>query len=361
MRRDGYIVVPSVHRLFPHAVARVIEARAQKVIAAVEHRQSLALTPLAFDIHQQPKAGRSSARYVRALFEGNRNSHVRVLVADEQITAATLHKSFQGTDLLVTIEDVGLASSRLLKGLIGPSSGNIEVTSAKVERAIEDIIIDIALGTYFRERPPVSDIVAEVGLAGLYRYKAKFFRKWRARSWLSQVQGDATYAMLSSLNSLPDGDVAGRAASAYDTWFEFTESLTAARLIPTYAVTGTPTLSIGQPAGTGSAVDPIATSLLQLPKLGGQLPIRRIAAVTAKLPAGDHSLIVLLKSSSARKSPSLRGQLTALFGVRARRNSFRVLSNERLLVAGDIIDALSRSGHILVVKLSLRSGHESED
>ena len=351
MRRDGYIVVPSTHRLFPDKVARSIEARAQAVITAVEHRQALTLTPLAFDIHQQPKAGRSSARYVRALFEGNENGRIRILVSDEPMTGATLEAPFKNVSLLVTIEDIGDAPSRLTRGLVGSSSGNIKVSSARLERAVEDVIIDIALGTYFRERSPIKDIIDEGGLAALFRFKAKFSRKWRARGWLSQVEQNATYAMLSSLNQIADDDIAGRAASAYDAWLEFTTSLTAARLTHAHTVAVD---TQGIQSGDNFA-EQVGLSLAQLPKIGGQLPIRRIITATSKLPAGEHSLIVLLKSATARKSPKLRGHLRALFSRRARRNSFRILSNERLLAARDSIAKLSRSGHLMVVKLEVGS------
>lgn len=359
MRRDGYIVVPSGHRLFPDSVARAVEGRAQSIIAAVESSHSLTLTPLAFTVHQQPQARRLSSQFVRALFDGSNNEHVRVLVAEQAIPADVLKKPFEKTKLLITIKDVGGSPSHLRAGPLGPSSGNIEVNGARVERAIEDIIIDIALGTFFREQTPIRDLVATGGLPALFREKVRFARRWRLRSWLAQVDRGATYAMLSSLNRLPDEDVTGRAANAYDTWLEFSQSLTAASIAPPSRLTasGGPTARSAEaeaPVGYDVAIR-LEAGLVQTPKLGGQLPIRRIVAVAASLPAGEYSLIVLLRSSSARKSPSLRGQLTALFGLHARRNSFRILSNERFLSARHIIDKLARSGHIFVVKLVLES------
>ena len=356
MRRDGYIVVSSDHRLFPKSAAKAIEDRIQAVIAAVEERHSLTLTPMAFEIHQQPKAGRTAARYVRSLFLGNDNSRVRLIVSSEPIAAESLLAPFKNSDLVVTIEDAGAHTAKLRKGQVGARSANMYVTNTKIERAIEDIIIDISLGTYFRERSPVSDLIAQEGLDSLFRAKTKFFRERLQASWFFQVERGATYATLSSLNNLPDDDVEARAASAFDTWRAFCHSLTAASVNST-ATTVSPESSDGTaPLKAGVDVKRSPKDLAQLPKIGGQLPIRRIVSASSRLPAGEHTLIVLQKSSNVRKSPSLRGQLTALFGERARRNSFRILSNERYLSTSHIIEKLSRSGHIFVAKIVLGDG-----
>ena len=360
MRRDGYIVVSADHRLFPNSVAKAIEARIQAILTEIERSHSLTLTPLAFEIHQQPRAGRTAAGYVRALFNGNDNSRVRLIVSSDPIAPETLRLPFQNTDLLVTIEDTGAAFTTLRKGQIGPRSANMTVANSKIERAIEDIILDIAMGTYFRERPPLSDLVLQEGLDSLFRAKARFFKSNIVDSWCSQMEHDATYAPLSSLNQLLDDDVEGRAASAFNTWLSFCRSLTASRLSSTDKA-ALPGDSKGSRRVDGEAEEPQSVaSLAKLPKIGGQLPIRRIAAASTRLPEGQHTLIVLLKSSSARKSPSLRGKLTALFGVHARRNSFRILSNERYLATRHIVEDLSRSGHIMAVKLVLGDNDQGE-
>ena len=366
MRREGYIVVPFDHRLLPDTVARAIERRAQAVISAVEQRQALTLTPLSFSIHPQLRGNRTPAKYIRALFSGDFNGRVRIIVSDEPIAATSLAGPFAKTDLLVTITDVGSSTTRLRRGLVGVSSCHMNVSGPQIERAMEDVIIDIALGTFFRELGPLKELVQRGGLPTLFQEKAKFFGMNLSRSWITQADGDLSYAMLASLNRLPADDVAGRAASAYETWLEFSRSLSAARLTsgveldaPTRGLS--PDKDQSDPTVRIEAAGDLAASLASMPKLGGQLPIRRIVAAVDHLPPGEYSIIVLLKSSSARKSPSFRGKMTALFGIRARRNSFRILSNERFLSTRDMIEELSRSGHVFVAKLRLRGTTLSKD
>ena len=171
--------------------------------------------------------------------------------------------------------------------------------------------------------------------------------------------------MLSSLNKLPSDDIAGRDASAYDTWLDFSQSLRGARLVSSVEFDLRTTIpedreDIGV-TGQARPTDDLASSLASTPKLGGQLPIRRIVTAADRLPPGEYSIIVLMKSSSIRKSPKFRGKMKALFGSHARRNSFRILSNERFLSTRNIIDELSRSGHVYVAKMILRCATYLED
>jgi hypothetical protein len=355
MRRDGYIVVPTEHPLFPDKVARSMELRAQKIIAAIEKKHAVKLAPLAFEIHQQPKADRKPAMFAKALFAGKTNDKVRILLTDERLSNAGLAQHFSKLDLFISIED-GAASSRLLRGLVGGASCNIEVRAEKAARIVEDVIVDIALGTFFREHSPIKELIAQSGLEALFRQKAKFFKANLGDSWISEISRYATYAVLASLNKVDDNDVPGRAAAAYDAWLAFSRALSGRGLAASDPRPRKRERARPAPVATESPVlagRALEDDLIDIPRLGGQLPIRRIIAMARTLPAGDYTLLVLRRSSAARKSPVTRGKIQALFGRRARRNTFRLFSSDRYLSTNEIIDDLLASGHIFLKHLKL--------
>ena len=245
---------------------------------------------------------------------------------------------FKNPMLLVTVRGVGGRETRVLPGLVGPTSCHVEMPSSHVGRLIEDIVVDIGIGTFLRASGPVADLVSMHGLDALYRAKAAFARMLPTTTWDGMVSRDATYVPFSFLNKVPDDDISGRAAAAFEIWRDFSDSL-----------------------GVGSAVPRGSRragrdELSKIPKIGGQLPIRRIRSAAAALPDGEYLLAVLRRSTRARRSQAYRGAMAAIFGARARTNSFRLLPLVSFTPARSILAKFQKSGHVFIARVVVKAG-----
>lgn len=201
------------------------------------------------------------------------------------------------------------------------------IAEGQVERFLEELIIDITLGNFFSQAEPIRSIVGREDLTGLYKKKVAFVRSRLSKSWLDNITRSAGYVMLSSMDSLPLIDIAGRAKAAYQRWFEFSQWLKPHARRPS------------------EETRKAARQLRQVQGLGGQLPLAKIEVVLARLPDGHYVLLVLKSASEARKSPSLRQRIRSIFGPAPKRNSFTILTRDDYDSRLEVIRPLLQSGH----------------
>lgn len=333
MPRYGYLIVERDDDLFPKSVSIAIEARSRSILAAVERQQHVRISGVPFQVAPITRSKRTLSQISRSLFSSDVTGDIRVLYHADPPDVGVLTNSFVNTDLLVTVQPARDQFPAIRAGSTDGNPCHIVVPIERAPRIIEDMIIDISLGTLFRATAPIRELVTSEGLVSLFRRKAEFFRANVVRSWISSIERGAGYAPLSSLNDIADSDIEGRAQRSFEAWREFARSLT----------------------HTVTATQLERSDLAALPVVGGQLPLKRIAAAARNLPDGDYTLLVL-RRSMARKSPSIRKQLSELFRARARVNSFRFAASDQYMRNRATAKELHRSGHIYSIQIVILNG-----
>jgi hypothetical protein len=326
-----------------------LEARAGAILEEIERTTRLRLDPPKFQLQSQSKSGRKPGLYIRTLFAGVDNSPIRILLAEDEIPDAVLQAHFPETPLLIVIRETSGGPARFLKGPLGRRSCRIDVPADRVERIIEDVIIDVSLGHFFASSGgAVSQLVKQESLDSLFLRKARFASERNAASWISVNEHTATYATLASLNMHADDDIAGRAQAAFNSWTDFISTLQPTALAGSGG-------GAGEGSGktlSGSAAE-LRGGLSQVPKLGGNLPISRIVAAARLLSAGKYWLVILRRASSTRKSSVVQGRMRGLFRPGARVNSFVIIPEQHYLAGGRALRELVRSGHIFAIKIEI--------
>lgn len=338
MDRRGYVVVGSNHSLFSKQACDAIEANAKLVLDAVQDQNKITLPRVGFSIRTQALGTQSPTAVISTTFPGNRHSAIRMLLVPSRVPAKILHDRFSSNDLLVVVEESKTAVGANFVG--GPSLAGCRVVAeaSRSARLVEDLIIDVTLGTYFRTAGAIRQLVAQEGLRSLFIRKVTFAR--RSRRLLGPVTAarTATYLMLSSLGSAADNKINERASQAFEIWREFSDSLT---------LFGLPQID-----GPDVAVRDFATQrrfFRRLKKIGGQLPIRRLTKIVSELSDGGYVMAILRSSSTAGKSPSFKNQVAAIFGPRAKRNRFRIYPAGVFASDRATLQKLEKSGHLLLI------------
>lgn len=338
MDRRGYLVVGSNHSLFSKQACDAIEANAKLVLDAIQDQNKITLPRVGFSIRTQALGTQSPTAVISTTFPGNRHSAIRMLLVPSRVPTKILHDRFSSNDLLVVVEESKWAVGANFVG--GPSLAGCRVVAeaSRSARLVEDLIIDVTLGTYFRTAGAIRQLVAQEGLRSLFIRKVTFAR--RSRRLLGPVTAarTATYLMLSSLGSAADNKIDKRASQAFEIWKEFSDSLT---------VSGLPLMD-----GPDMAAGDFATQrrfFRRLKKIGGQLPIKRITKIVSELSGGSYVMAILRSSSTAGKSPSFKSQVAAIFGPRAKRNRFRIYPAGAFASDRATLQKLEKSEHLLLI------------
>jgi hypothetical protein len=211
---------------------------------------------------------------------------------------------------------------------------------------VEDVFIDIYMASILDDRGTIGQYIQRHGLRGLFREKAKFFRKHRAESWISEISNTAGYAMLSSLTNCQSDAISERAECAISTWNRFEEYISGAKLKRRNGVK-----AIEEKLDDGKKRQ---VQIGRIAKIGGQLNLRKINAVVEKLPEGDYTLLVL-RRSLAGKSPALRSSVRSIMGSGAKVNSFKFYSHSHYNEAKKSIAALVDQKYVLAIYISIES------
>ncbi|PHY12569.1 hypothetical protein CSW58_11725 [Caulobacter sp. B11] len=311
------------------------------MLELVETQQAVRLPAVRFTIRAQALGLQTPSAVISAVFRGEETPSVRILAVAGKVAPGLLRSAFGENDLLVLIEEDERATGVTVHPGFARSSCRIVANPERSARLIEDLIIDVTLGNYFRGRKPIAEVVdAGGGLPSLYARKVRFARRTGLLRGPTTAPKGTTYVMLSMLSQAADDDLAARAASAFETWQLFASSLT-----PKMLPSPDQTLLIDE----GSGTFPFA----QLQKIGAQLSMPTIKALLKALTSGTYVMAVLRSSSSVRKTPELRGQITGIFGEKARTNSLKIYPYDSYLPNLHTLQELSKSGHIVLVHFSL--------
>lgn len=339
MERQGYLILDSAHPLFAKAVATAIEDRARRVLDEVEKHYGISVPTVRLSIRTLATGGRKPTHVVRATFSRGTYPDVRFLFSEESISAHALETPFAKSDLLVLIQETSGNPGATISSYAGSATCKISVGRARAARLVEDLIVDISLGGFFRQSEPISTLVRSKGLSGLYASKAAFARQRVGESTGLSVARRAQYALLSSLGSADDQDVSGRATQAYEAWARLAASLSAHNLTPTNN-------------RLESANQHRKSPFSRLAKIGGQLSMRRIGRATDALPEGYYTIVILRRGSKAGKSPAFRGSVRAIFGARPRINRFVIYAAQSYRPYWSHIENLTKVGHVAVLHFS---------
>jgi len=350
VERRGYIIVGNEHDLFPAETVQNTEKRAADVLSEIERQHKIKLPPINFALHTLPTGYLNAAGVVRRHFKKGPLPEVRIIFSAEHIDGRALQEPFTECDLLVVVQE----TSRGLPIRFDKSESPVPTCYVfthddRSARVIEDIIIDVTLGNFFRlSSGPIADVVRQNCLKGLYTRKVAFALEQRISSETVTVDPDARYVTFSSLGTASDDDIRSRAEEAYATWQGLSHFLSALSLKPTSKQTLeniVPSPKVG------------ASAFKCLRKIGGQLPLRRIQNVVSRLSDGRYVMIVLRTSVQVGKTPNFRNQIKPLFGQKARINDFVIYGADSFFNAKKLIDKLSRAGHVYVVQFGMKSGN----
>ena len=340
MTRQGYIIVGNDHPLFPTSVAHAIADRFRDIVKLIKRNEKTKIEELKFKIESLSTGKNTPSKYVPELFSGPEAEFVRIVVTERRIPKTAIASNFPNSILTVTASHPADGINAVLPGYSDANRCHISVRTERVPRAIEDLFVDITLGNFFAAADgAISDLIAKEGHAGLFRKKSEYCWARRMNGWLPNKR-NAGYALLSSLNKLEDEDLDGRAKAAFQAWVDFGRSLTVVRPLPT-----------GRQLSRPGVESSTAEILSRLPKIGGQLPVRRIGEALRPLPRGRYILAILRKSSSVRKAEKTRGHIRAIFGNNARINSFVYYAADVYLHERLILERLRQNGFISVVEV----------
>ena len=334
--RLGYIIVKDdTHPLYDGSVRDRIKNYADSVSDEVIKLLAAIGPRVAFTIRQQPRGRSTPAKFLRELFVAEALDDVRTIYSDVSIESPLIASTFKQTPLLVIIEPRASGGIRI-SGISKQFPGcRIQCPEGMAEKVIEDVFIDIAVGHFRSQESPLSSVVRSEGLSSLFARKAQFLAKeGYPRGVL--VEKDARYSPIAILSdrALPLKD---RAARILEDWrkFEFT----------IIDVARTQVL-----ATAGEARLPISA----IPRIGGQLSVRRISKVAARHQPGEYQLIILTKSVSARKSEKIRNHVVNVFGKSARVNrAFILVGESDFTGASESLRLLSEGNFITTVRVSI--------
>lgn len=337
MERRGYIVAGNTHRFFSQSARDALELQAKHILALIEKQQQITLPSIRFAIKIQTIGSQKPTTVVSANFPGSENGDIRVILSPSKISEDVTRRAFSKNDLFVLIEeDQGSITPSAKRG-VSSTSGHIQTHPLRSGRLLQDIIIDVTIGTYFRDREPLKTLVANEGLASLYSKKVAFARARRGGATHLKVSKSASYVMLSSIVSGSDAEVDRRASDIFEVWQQFVESLS-----PPNPLTGASVIVRG-PSGD--------VPLGRIRGVGRQLSLKQVRAAVSTLGAGDYILTILRRSPNIRKKPAFRNQFTHIFGPNAKLNSFRIYSINEYESNRRIIQELEKYGHISIVKI----------
>jgi len=333
------LVVESTHEFYPSGRCERIKTRAQSVIEKIRSMVNLGEKDLSFDIVSLPRSQQSVMKVLRDTYEATEKSEeVRVVFSDDSMNEQASKSLFAKNKLFVVVQESSNLGGIFSSG--GDKGCKIVVKPDRAARIVEDVFVDIFLGRWMTNTRVLNELVVAQGLSGLYRAKAKYFRQNSARSWITNISRDASYAPLASLNRADDDDIEGRADAALKEWMSFAEGLTVRSL----------------PAAAAISSDVAVASFERLPKLGGQLPVRSIKSTLAKLPDGQYTVVILRRSSAVRKQPKIKDGVRSIFGRRARINSFRIFTADSFSSNRNLIAHLIRSGFIVGISVETDNG-----
>ena len=338
MERKGYAVVRNVHPLFPQEVRSAVERRSAAILAEIQKQQIVSLPLTQFTVRAHAVGGQSPSTVIASTF-GVTAQEVRIIVTDSRVAPDVLTKSFPRNDLLVVVEEREQFAINFLPSFSRKSCRILSAPSMTA-RVIEDTIVDITLGNYFRQFSPVKEIIAREGLESLFARKVRFARSTFGRNYRVRAAKHAGYVMLSSYSPAQNGDVAGRARDSFKSWVEFTNSLEYGAVF-----TGVGIRSDVRIVGND------VSALGELPSIGGQLPLAKLNRLFSNKDSGFYVLAVLRSAAVARKSPSLRHRIASIFGPRARINAVELYPRHRYAAEGSVLRDLSLSRHIAVINV----------
>jgi len=229
---------------------------------------------------------------------------------------------------------------------------------------IEDIALELFLAQHFRNHPTIKAVFDREGPDSLYKKKAKFFKSQKHRSWLSNIHKSAEYAPLSLLNKSSSTAIEERATSAYDAWLEFASSLSAEATAPVEVTidlgVGAFELLDGKAPSEQDVTHELVRALKKLKKVGGQLPVQRVASQIAAYRSHETLLLILRKSSRVRKSPKMRNMVQSIFGPKAKINSFRIFPRGEYDPSLSVIHRLIEAGVCTAIKVKIEKNIEVE-
>ncbi|MCJ8325147.1 MAG: hypothetical protein HRU29_11975 [Rhizobiales bacterium] len=313
--RKGVLIVPVNHPLQPSGTAVEIQQTAQNVIGKIQDIFQISEKSLNFEIKSYSNSSNPVVSILESVTDGHSDKdEIRVIYSNTNIPNETVKRFLAKNTLVVVVEETRSFSK--ITALVGATGCRVSLPSRRATRFVEDIFIDIFVGRLLTQNDMFSGlIVRQGGLPGLFREKARFFKKNSTEAYISQIAKDAGYAPLSALNNCPDNDIECRAKSTIDAWNRFNYSLSEATISKHPRVIELDKKS--QKRGH---------FLQSVPGFGKQLPMARIARSASKLPDGSYTILVLRRSSSVRKNPKTRNKIRSLFGTNARINSFRFVS-----------------------------------
>lgn len=336
MFRKAYIIVDNDHPLFPQEAIAEIDIRSRQIIDGIEKQQSIKLPTIRFELRQGRKGRRRASSVVGTFFGTAEHPDVRVILADEPIAPSVLRKPFASNELLVVLEEQTRALSISFQPGTGGAKCRVTLPRSRLRRLVEDVIVDVTLGSFFRQTEPLSTLIEQEGMARLFAKKVAFARTLPLSE--IQVSKRAGYVTFASLAG-GDDTIAERAEEAFRIWRAFSEWNTLGAHL---GVTAT------------ENAEPRSQLFEQVPKLGRQLPLARIRTVVEALPDGSYVMAVLRSASTVRKSPSLRNQISTIFGPRARQNKFVIFGQQTYLQSQVTLSDLSSSGHLLTIPFSIQ-------
>ena len=339
MERTGFLLVKNTAPLFSSVNVEQIESRVQKIVREIEKSHGIMVPTINFKIHTLDITSKPPQKALSKVLHDEAAGLTR-FVANVSTLKMTLDEKLSGSELLIYITVGGPSYLNSVLTSKPPMTAQYCVHEDNIPRLLEELILDIRLGSFFRNQPLLSSVIKNQGLNSLFKQKAKFARAALRRSWLSSIQRGATYATLSSLNSLDPDDIKGRAAEAYRCWAEFSETFGASTLEANFS----------------------PRSSKEFRKVTGQLPWPKIRSAASKLSSGRYYLVILRRSFSARESPVTRDRIRSIFGNSPKINSFALFGDGTYLSQATVIENLHRNGHVLVAKIKNSSdGIEVED
>ncbi len=333
--RKGILVVPVDHPLQPSGTAEEIQQTAQKVIGKIQDIFHISEKSLTFEIKSYSNSSNPAVSIPESVTDGHSdNDEIRVIYSNTNIPDETVKRFLAKNTLVVVGEET--QSFPQITALESATGCRVSLPSHRATRFVEDIFIDIFVGRWLTQNAVFSELVArQGGLPGLFREKARFFKKNSTDAYISQIAKDAGYAPLAALNSCLDNDIDGRAKSTIDAWNRLQSSLSGEAISKHPRVIELDKKSQSK-----------GFSLQSVPGFGKQLPMARIARSASKLPDGSYTLLVLRRSSSARKNPKTRNKIRSLFGTNARINSFRFVSKRAFSTQRKIVSELLENKYI---------------
>lgn len=177
------------------------------------------------------------------------------------------------------------------------------VDSKLVLPLLSDVLFDIAISNSHALRPIRRRFEEKCGYGGYLQARGSFFVKtggWAEIQIEDQNLNYAPVALLGRANGESVGATRKRIAT---NWDEFVTKGCSDYLLP-----------------SGEAVEDLRSA----PRIGRHVSVNSGSRLLSKCDAGPHELLMLVRSPDSRKSPSIRGELQAVFGARPKLRKFRI-------------------------------------